>query len=178
MTQEKLTCLECGNPAEWVRYTQFSGDFPYCEACAKKEEDFPEGDGSYSDWDKWPPEESAEQENAKIVHSPEDRKKIIEKIFPDLKKETPSRLHQIRKEICEIREEADARISLLNKEAKHLFEESPTIEQIDVGQKFLYDLYSPVCVKTEGSWDVVIDSEREKGKFFRLKKSTKVFLIE
>ncbi len=153
MTQEKLTCLECGNSAEWVRYTQFSGNHPYCEACAKKEEDFPEGDGSYSDWGKWPPEESH-------------------------KKEDSTRIHQIRKEICEIREEADARISLLNKEAKHLFEESPTIEQIDVGQKFLYDLYSPVCVKTEGSWDVVIDSEREKGKFFRLKKSTKVFLIE
>jgi len=49
--QEKITCLECEKPAEWVRYTQFSGNHPYCKSCAEKEKDFPDGDGSYSYWD-------------------------------------------------------------------------------------------------------------------------------
>ena len=45
-------CLKCGEPTTWVRYTQFSGTHPYCTNCAKKEEDFPEGDSSYSYWEE------------------------------------------------------------------------------------------------------------------------------
>ena len=35
-------CLVCGQPAKWVRSTQFAGDHPYCEYHAKKEDDFEE----------------------------------------------------------------------------------------------------------------------------------------
>ncbi|MCX6736459.1 MAG: hypothetical protein NTZ13_05245 [Candidatus Parcubacteria bacterium] len=153
MTQEKLACLECGSPAEWIRYTQFSGNHPYCEACAKKETDFPEGNGSYSDWDKWPPEENR-------------------------KKEDSTRLHQIRKEICEIREESDAKIALLQREAEQIFEEAPTFWEIPLGQKFMYDLYGPICKKTGDSREATIESEHNKGMRFLLRSTGKVFLIE
>lgn len=42
-------CLVCGQPAEWVRSTQFAGEHPYCTHHAKKEDDFGEDD-SYSYW--------------------------------------------------------------------------------------------------------------------------------
>ena len=42
-------CLECGEPAEWTRHTQFAGNHPYCEEHAKKEDDFGEDD-SYTFW--------------------------------------------------------------------------------------------------------------------------------
>lgn len=184
MTQEKLVCLECGEPAKWVCYTQFSGDYPYCETCAKKEKDFPEGDGSYSSWDKWPPEESAEPEKQKPVRPFEDRKKIIEKIFPNLKKEQPSRLHQIRKEICNLREETDAKIVRLNEEALGLFEEAPTIEEIAVGQKFLCELYSPTYKKvgesivSGGIILAIVESGQNKGMDVRFSRYTKVFPVD
>jgi hypothetical protein len=154
MSQEKLTCLLCGEPAEWVRYTQFSGNHPYCEACAKKEKDFPEGDGSYSSWDKWPPEE------------------IVEPA-----KEKSNRLHQIREEIIRIREEADAKIAALREESDRLFEESPTFAEIAVEQKFLYELYGPVCRKISDPYDAVVESEPNKGLQIRFKKTLKVFPV-
>ena len=49
---EELVCLVCGQPAEWVRSTQFAGDHPYCEHHAKKEDDFEEEGDSYSYWYK------------------------------------------------------------------------------------------------------------------------------
>lgn len=36
----KLKCIECGEPAVYVRSTQFSGDHPYCVECVKMEDDF------------------------------------------------------------------------------------------------------------------------------------------
>lgn len=47
---EKLECLVCGQPAQWVRATQFAGDHPYCEHHAKKEDDFEDEGDSYSYW--------------------------------------------------------------------------------------------------------------------------------
>lgn len=44
-------CLECGEPAVWVRATQFAGDHPYCEKHAKEEKDFG-CDDSYAYWYK------------------------------------------------------------------------------------------------------------------------------
>jgi len=153
MSKKNLTCCECGKPAEWMRYTQFSGNHPYCTECAKKEKDFPEGDGSYSDWDTWPPEEKT----APVV---------------------PNRLYQIRKEILNIREKADAEIALLKKESERLFEKSLTFGEIPVGQRFLYDLYGPVCKKTEQPQDAVIENNQNKGLRIRLKTSAKVFLLD
>lgn len=47
----KLKCIECGEPAVYVRSTQFSGDHPYCEECVKNEEDFySEEESSYYFW--------------------------------------------------------------------------------------------------------------------------------
>lgn len=34
------TCLMCGNPATWVRETQFAGNHPFCDVHAGEEEDF------------------------------------------------------------------------------------------------------------------------------------------
>jgi hypothetical protein len=45
----KLMCLECDQPAQWVRSTQFAGDHPYCEHHARLERDFGEND-SYTQW--------------------------------------------------------------------------------------------------------------------------------
>lgn len=39
-------CCICGEPATWVRSTQFAGDHPYCTIHAKKEDDFGEEDDS------------------------------------------------------------------------------------------------------------------------------------
>lgn len=41
MVKEKqYECIECGKPAEVLRATQFAGDHPFCEECAKKENDW------------------------------------------------------------------------------------------------------------------------------------------
>ena len=50
MTREK--CIECDEPAEWVRSTQFAGDHPYCERHAMKQSDFNDEPDSYSYWYK------------------------------------------------------------------------------------------------------------------------------
>lgn len=42
-------CIECGEPAVWVRSTQFAGDHPYCKKHAEQESDFGEND-SYAYW--------------------------------------------------------------------------------------------------------------------------------
>jgi len=44
-------CLVCGQPADWIRSTQFAGEHPYCTHHAKKEDDFGEDD-SYAYWYK------------------------------------------------------------------------------------------------------------------------------
>jgi len=45
-------CLECTQPATWVRHTQFSGDHPFCEEHARQEKDFGQEDPSYFYWRK------------------------------------------------------------------------------------------------------------------------------
>ena len=42
-------CIECDEPAAWVRHTQFAGDHPYCDKHARQEKDFGEND-SYAYW--------------------------------------------------------------------------------------------------------------------------------
>jgi hypothetical protein len=43
-------CIDCGEPAAWVRRTQFSGDHPYCDTHARAQADFGERDPSYFFW--------------------------------------------------------------------------------------------------------------------------------
>lgn len=43
-------CLVCGEPAEWMRSTQFAGDHPYCKFHAMKESDFYDEPDSYAFW--------------------------------------------------------------------------------------------------------------------------------
>ena len=50
-------CIECSEPADWVRSTQFAGDHPYCEFHALKESDFYQND-SYAVWKKLEPDNS------------------------------------------------------------------------------------------------------------------------
>jgi hypothetical protein len=45
-----IECIECPKPAAWVRHTQFAGDHPFCDNCAKKEADFGQSDPIY--WEK------------------------------------------------------------------------------------------------------------------------------
>jgi hypothetical protein len=42
-------CIECNEPATWVRSTQFAGEHPYCELHARLEQDFGDND-SYTYW--------------------------------------------------------------------------------------------------------------------------------
>lgn len=44
-----MKCIECGEPATWVRSTQFAGEHPYCTKHAHKEKDFGKND-SYEYW--------------------------------------------------------------------------------------------------------------------------------
>lgn len=44
-------CIECNEPADWVRCTQFAGDHPYCQEHAEQEADFQQND-SYAYWVK------------------------------------------------------------------------------------------------------------------------------
>lgn len=46
-----MKCIECERPAEYIRYTQFSGNHPYCKYHAEKEDDFLDEGDSYSFWD-------------------------------------------------------------------------------------------------------------------------------
>jgi len=44
-----MTCLDCEEPAVWIRHTQFAGSHPFCDKHAKEEEDFGVSD-SYEVW--------------------------------------------------------------------------------------------------------------------------------
>jgi hypothetical protein len=49
----KMICSgegDCEKEVAWIRCTQFAGEHPYCEECAKKEEDFGKDDDSYFYW--------------------------------------------------------------------------------------------------------------------------------
>jgi hypothetical protein len=48
------TCDDCGQPAVFVRYTQFSGDHYFCEKHAKEESNFGQEDPSYFTWAPYP----------------------------------------------------------------------------------------------------------------------------
>ena len=50
MTTEK--CIECNQPAVWVRCTQFAGSHPYCDQHARLESDFNDVPDSYQYWYK------------------------------------------------------------------------------------------------------------------------------
>jgi hypothetical protein len=43
------TCIECDERATYIRHTQFAGDHPFCEECAKEEKGFMVED-SYQFW--------------------------------------------------------------------------------------------------------------------------------
>lgn len=45
-------CLECSQPAVWIRCTQFAGNHPYCEKHARLESDFNDAPDSYQYWYK------------------------------------------------------------------------------------------------------------------------------
>ena len=45
-------CIECGEPATYIRSTQFAGDHPYCSYHAEKQSDFYSQPDSYSYWYK------------------------------------------------------------------------------------------------------------------------------
>ena len=47
--KEQMNCLECDQPAQYVRHTQFAGDHPYCQKHAWLESDFGKDD-SYTYW--------------------------------------------------------------------------------------------------------------------------------
>jgi len=51
VNDENELCIVCNKPAVWMRYTQFSGDHPFCQEHAEEESDFGEND-SYQDWAK------------------------------------------------------------------------------------------------------------------------------
>ncbi len=43
-------CLECDEPATWMRSMQFAGDHPYCDKHARMQNDFEDEPDSYSYW--------------------------------------------------------------------------------------------------------------------------------
>lgn len=47
----EIKCLECEEPATWIRHTQFAGSHPFCEKHAKLQSDFYDSD-SYLDWEE------------------------------------------------------------------------------------------------------------------------------
>ncbi len=47
---EPSRCLECDQPAAWIRHTQFAGSHPFCEVHAHNEPDFGKED-SYELWE-------------------------------------------------------------------------------------------------------------------------------
>jgi hypothetical protein len=46
-----MNCLICGDPAVYIRYTQFAGDHPLCEKHAQEDKDFMI-ETSYTSWEK------------------------------------------------------------------------------------------------------------------------------
>lgn len=51
---DRSDCIKCSKSATWIRYTQFSGNHPFCEKCAKEEADFGKSDSSYFSWKEAP----------------------------------------------------------------------------------------------------------------------------
>lgn len=49
---KNLMYCECGEPATWVRHTQFAGDHYFCTTHAKEEEDFGKLNSSYFFWEE------------------------------------------------------------------------------------------------------------------------------
>lgn len=58
-----LICCDCGQPAVWVRRTQFSGDHPFCDEHARKEKNFGKEDPSYFFWQEVGPNDNEEKFN-------------------------------------------------------------------------------------------------------------------
>lgn len=48
-TGDENATVPCCMPVRWVRSTQFAGNHPYCDDCAKQESDFGKED-SYTYW--------------------------------------------------------------------------------------------------------------------------------
>ncbi len=56
--KSKFTCImdgayvgmTCKQPVAWVRCTQFAGDHPFCDGCARKEKDFGDNSNSHHYW--------------------------------------------------------------------------------------------------------------------------------
>jgi hypothetical protein len=46
---EEQKCLMCDKPADWVRFTQFAGNHPFCDKHARQERGFGLND-SYEYW--------------------------------------------------------------------------------------------------------------------------------
>ena len=54
-------CLECDEPAIWVRCTQFAGNHPYCSYHAFLESDFNDEPDSYQFWRKISSDQDTQQ---------------------------------------------------------------------------------------------------------------------
>ena len=52
MPTEEGVCCECGEPATWVRHTQFASSHFFCTQHARAEEDFGRSDSSYFFWEE------------------------------------------------------------------------------------------------------------------------------
>lgn len=49
-----MNCLKCENEAVWIRHTQFAGNHPFCNECARGEKDFGK-ESPYYFWGKREP---------------------------------------------------------------------------------------------------------------------------
>ena len=78
-TEENLYCF-CGKPATWVRYTQFSGNHPFCTEHAKLENDFGKSDPSYFFWKEIPADEIAPEHRTTIDGYEEHSQLLCERI--------------------------------------------------------------------------------------------------
>jgi hypothetical protein len=63
MTEKLECCMECDQPATWVRSTQFAGDHPYCQHHAELEKDFLDEPDSYAFWYQPQPTEPQKHAN-------------------------------------------------------------------------------------------------------------------
>lgn len=53
--KKRVGNCECGEPATWVRRTQFAGDHPFCEKHARNQENFGKSNPGYFFWEQLPP---------------------------------------------------------------------------------------------------------------------------